>query len=38
MVVAHESMEKLRISITVLEILAFDFLIEKLFFRKLQRR
>jgi hypothetical protein len=38
MVLPHESMEELRASVTVLEKLAFYFLTEELFFRKLQRR
>jgi hypothetical protein len=35
MVLPHESMEKLRSSVTFLEKLAFDFLTEELFFHKL---
>jgi glycine cleavage system pyridoxal-binding protein P len=38
MIVTHEGMEKLRTSVTVLEVLAFKFLTKELFFRKLQCR
>ena len=37
MILTYESMEELRAFVTVLEKVAFDFLTEELFFRKLQR-
>jgi hypothetical protein len=36
-ILTHESMEELRAFATILEKVAFDFLTEELFFRKLQR-